>query len=107
MSRYLTETNTNWKTMKNAFPGVINDHKLYYSVIESRHNNTIQCFKIMEFDFETLRERIIVEREEQIPKMIGDLKLLPIMGMLSVYFHIDKDTLKYDEEWILTHDQFL
>ena len=33
------ENTINWKTMKNAFPGIFNNNKLYYSVIESRQNN--------------------------------------------------------------------
>ena len=49
--------------MKNALPGVINDNKLYYSVIEST-NDKLRCFKIMEFDFTTLNETAIVKRHE-------------------------------------------
>ena len=34
LSRYLMDQTINWKTMKNALPGIINNNKLYYSVIE-------------------------------------------------------------------------
>lgn len=93
--------------MKNAVPGIINNNKLYYSVIESTSNGTVQCFKIMEFDFGTLNESLIVERQESIPKVLDDLELMPVMGMLSVYFHIDKKTLKFDEHYVMSHQYFL
>ena len=57
----------------------------------------------MEFDFTTMNETLIVEREESIPKNLDGKELMTIMGMLSVYFHIDQKTLKYDENYVMSH----
>ena len=46
--------------MKNALPGIINNNKLYYSVIESTNDDKFLGFKIMEFDFTTLNETVVV-----------------------------------------------
>ena len=57
----------------------------------------------MEFDFTTMNETLIVEREESIPKNLDGKELMTIMGMLSVYFHIDQKTLKYDKNYEMSH----
>ena len=51
-------------------------------------------YQVMEYDFENEKENCIVEKRENMPIRDG-LILEPIVGMLSVYFHID-DEMKFD-----------
>ena len=66
--KYLQNHNCGEKDVKNAFPGVFNVNRLYFSVITNDSESRSAKYEIMCFDFETLKDRVVVSKEMSYPK---------------------------------------
>ena len=67
-SKYLQNINGGKKSVKNAFPGVFNVNKLYFSVISNNLEDMCAKYEIMSFDFETQEDKVVVVKELPFPK---------------------------------------
>lgn len=66
--KYLQNLNCKIKDVKNAFPGVFNVNKLYFSVVTNNHAEKSAKYEIMCYDFETMTDRVVVSKEIPFPK---------------------------------------
>lgn len=58
------------------------------------------------YDFETMKDRVVVSKEIPFPKAYQGSDLVPQMGLISVYVPINENA-KFDKSIVLTEEQFL
>jgi hypothetical protein len=105
-NKYLQNLNCGLKDVKNAFPGIINGNRIYFSVVNNNIPDSIVKFEIMCFDFETMKDRVVVSKEIPFPKAYQGSDLVPYMGLMSVFVPIN-DEAKFDKSIVLTEEEFL
>ena len=98
----------------------MNGDKLFFTVIETSLIEQKYKFKVLTYDFKTLKHSILVERENSLPliespcKEMADgsdhpnmLVMKPYMGMISVFTPIDQDGHVEKEFEVLSDQQFM
>ena len=103
---YLQNNNCGIKDVKNAFPGVFNVNKLYFSVVQNNLEICTTKYEVWCYDFESMTDRVVVSKEAPFPKAYQGSDLIPQMGLLSVYVPINENA-QYDPSIVLTEEQFL